>query len=99
MSPARSMVAIRESVEAALSTGIRGGMPAMATEWGLRIEFANPVDAYRGSWYPGADYVADRTLQFRAKGFVEAGGIACAERKSCWTARRAWPAGLRSTRG
>jgi len=71
MSPARSVVAIREGVEAALSNGIRGGIPAGAAEWDLRIEFATPTDAYRGSWYPGAEHVADRMVQFRATDFFE----------------------------
>ncbi|MEH6775073.1 MAG: M55 family metallopeptidase [Cereibacter changlensis] len=71
MSPARSVSAIRDGVEAALSNGISGGMPAKAGDWELRIEFSNPVDAYRGCWYPGVEHVADRTLQFRAIDFFE----------------------------
>lgn len=71
ISPARSVVAIRDGVEAALAAGIKGGLPANADAWELEIEFTNPVDAYRGSWFPGVEYVADRTLQFRATDFFE----------------------------
>ncbi|MDB5661161.1 MAG: peptide transporter [Cypionkella sp.] len=71
MSPARSTVAIREGVQAALSTAPKGGLPARSDLWELEIEFTNPVDAYRGSWYPGMDYPAPRILRFRSNDFFE----------------------------
>jgi D-amino peptidase len=70
LSPAGAVAAIRDSVEAALSGG-RGGLPEMGREWELEVEFTNPVDAYRGKWYPGVEHVADRTLRFRATDFFE----------------------------
>lgn len=70
LSPAGAVLAIRESVEAALAAR-RGGVPDMRGDWELRVEFNNPVDAYRGSWYPGVEHLAERTLRFRAGDFFE----------------------------
>jgi D-amino peptidase len=71
LSPARSVEAIREGVAAALNGEIAGGVPEMANDWLLRIEFTNPVEAYKGSWYPGMEHPEPRVLEFRAHDFFD----------------------------
>lgn len=70
LSPAAACTAIREGVEAAL-TGKAGGLPFPQENYVLEVEFTNPVDAYRASWYPGADYSSDRVIRFEADDFFE----------------------------
>jgi D-amino peptidase len=71
LSPARSVEAIREGVAAALNGEIAGGVPEMANDWLLRIEFTNPVEAYKGSWYPGMEHPEPRVLEIRAQDFFD----------------------------
>ena len=70
LSPARSVEAIREGVEAALSGGA-GGLPTMTEGWELRVEFTNPHEAYKNSWYPGVRHPEPRVLEFSSDDFFE----------------------------
>ena len=60
---------IREGVERAL-----GGTPRhapLAESWDVELEFANPVEAYRGSFFPGVDYPEARRLRFQRDDWFE----------------------------
>ena len=46
-------------------------MAALAAAYELVIEFSTPVDAYRGSWYPGVEHPSPRTLVFRTTDYFE----------------------------
>lgn len=70
LTPAASVTAIRDGVEAALAGG-QGGLPAKAERYELMIEFTNPVLAYKGSFYPGVEYLGERTLRFTATDYFE----------------------------
>ncbi|WP_172293344.1 M55 family metallopeptidase [Pseudoruegeria sp. HB172150] len=71
LSPAAAVEEIRDGVEAALTGGVAGGLPQQTQEWELRVEFTNPVEAYKGSWYPGMEHPEPRVLEFRATDFFE----------------------------
>lgn len=71
LSPARSVAAIRKGVEAALFGDLSQRMPAMPERFELVIEYVNPVDAYRLSFYPGARHHGPRAVAFETDDFFE----------------------------
>lgn len=71
LAPARARAAIREGVEAALRGDMSGRLPVMADRHEVVIEFVNPIDAYRASWYPGARKHGPRAVAFDAVEFFE----------------------------
>lgn len=71
LSPARAREGIREGVARALSD-LPARTPApMAGQWDVELEFSNPVDAYRGSFFPDVDYPASRRLRFTRDDWFE----------------------------
>lgn len=72
LSPARSRAAIREGVEAALCRrDLPRAVPPLNGPFEVVIEFVNPTDAWRASWYPGATRPAARAVGFAAADFFE----------------------------
>jgi D-amino peptidase len=71
LSPQAAVAAIRKGVEAALSRDLKACLPRLADRYELVIEFTTPTEAYRGSWYPGMEHPAARTLRFMAKDFFD----------------------------
>ncbi|WP_271899163.1 M55 family metallopeptidase [Candidatus Phyllobacterium onerii] len=71
LSPKGSVKAIRQGVEAALAGNLSACLPKLAERFELIVEFTNPVEAYRASWYPGIEHPAPRTLRFQADNFFE----------------------------
>lgn len=71
LSPQAVVKSIREGVEAALSRDLSKCLPKLANSFELVVEYTNPVEAYRGSWYPGMEHPAPRTLRFRADNFFD----------------------------
>ncbi|MDP9634583.1 UNVERIFIED_ORG: D-amino peptidase [Ensifer adhaerens] len=71
LTPKASVAAISEGVEKALSGDLRACLPKLADRFELVVEYTTPIEAYRGSWYPGVEHVAARTLRFEAKDFFE----------------------------
>jgi D-amino peptidase len=71
LTPAGAVKAIREGVEAALSGELLGCLPELASSFELIVEYTNPTDAYRFSWYPGVEHVAPRTLRFAADDYFD----------------------------
>ncbi|MBS3650587.1 M55 family metallopeptidase [Pseudaminobacter sp. 19-2017] len=71
LSPARSRALIRQGVEAALSRDLSGLVPPPAEAYEVVVEFCNPSDAYRASWYPGARSHGPRAIAFAATDFFE----------------------------
>lgn len=64
LAPARARELIRDGVARALSE-LSARRPApVAPRWEVEVEFANPVDAYRGSFFPGVAHAGPRRLQF-----------------------------------
>lgn len=71
LSPARAQAAIRQGVEAALRGDLSGRLPKRADHYEVVVEYVNPVDAYRASWYPGARKHGPRAVAFEAAEFFE----------------------------
>ncbi|GLU28106.1 M55 family metallopeptidase [Brucella sp. NBRC 12950] len=71
LSPQASVIAIRERVEDALSRDFSKSFPALAEQYELIVEYTNPIDAFKGSWYPGVSCPAPRTLRYEARSFFE----------------------------
>lgn len=71
ISPARSRALIREGVEAALSGDRSLLIPPAVEAYEVVVEFGNPTDAYRASWYPGARPHGPRAVAFSATDFFE----------------------------
>ncbi|MFT4149127.1 MAG: M55 family metallopeptidase [Paracoccaceae bacterium] len=70
LSPARAREAIRSGVETALTQGA-GTAPPLAGPFEVVIEFTNPTDAFRASWYPGAVAHGPRAVAFASADFFE----------------------------
>lgn len=71
ISPARACDAIREGVEAALAAAPFRQIPPLAGPFEVVVEFVNPTDAWRASWYPGASAHGSRAVAFEADNFFE----------------------------
>lgn len=69
--PAAAVAAIREGVEKALAKNAKPSLPKLTEQFELVVEYTNPTDAYRNSWYPGMKHVAPRTLRFEAQDYFE----------------------------
>lgn len=71
LAPIRARTAIREGVRAALSRDVSALLPRTAPAYEMVIEFNNPVDAYRASWFPGAKTHGPRAVAFESTSFFE----------------------------
>ncbi len=67
ISPAWSRRLIREGVATALSGDFSQALPTLADKYEVVVEFNNPTDAYRASWYPGARLHGPRGVVFEHK--------------------------------
>ncbi|WP_127903879.1 M55 family metallopeptidase [Solirhodobacter olei] len=70
-SPERARAMIREGVERALSKDMAGQIPTIADRFEMIIEFNNPSDAYKASWYPGAKAHGPCAVAFETTDFFE----------------------------
>lgn len=72
ISPTEARRAIRDGVEAGVAAAPCIGVPGLpAGPWEVTIEFTNPTDAWRASWYPGARHDGARAVTFAAAEFFE----------------------------
>lgn len=71
VAPVAARAAIREGVEKALRDRTRLSPPPIAERLELVIEFSNPVDAYRASWYPGVRQAGPRAVAFASDDYFE----------------------------
>jgi D-amino peptidase len=71
IAPTAACIAIREGVEAAIRDRTSVSVPAIAASLNLMIEFNNPCDAYRASWYPNASPSGPRCVTFEATDYFE----------------------------
>ncbi|RVG73169.1 M55 family metallopeptidase [Sinorhizobium meliloti] len=69
--PAAAVGVIREGVERALSGHYEIRLPKLPQSFELVVEYTNPTDAYKWSWYPGMEHVAPRMLRLRAAEYFE----------------------------
>jgi D-amino peptidase len=71
LSPKASCARIREGVERALNGDLRKSMMKLPKKFTLEVEYSNPVNAYKASWYPGCKHVANRTVRFETRDYFE----------------------------
>lgn len=71
LSPAASRAAIADGVAQALNAESLPPLPEIPQHCEVIIEFNNPVDAYRASWYPGARPYGPRAVTFSSSDFFE----------------------------
>lgn len=71
LSPGRARAMIRDGVERSLSKDLAGQMPKLADSYEMVIEFSNPSDAYKASWYPGAKAHGPCAVAFAAVAFFD----------------------------
>lgn len=72
ISPAMARQTIREGVQSGVSRALEIGVPTLPSgPWEVVIEFTNPSDAWRASWYPGARHSGARMVSFGAASFFE----------------------------
>ena len=72
LAPACARERIRDGVTRALSD-LPARRPApLADRWEIELEFANPVEAYRGSFFPDVAYPEPRRLRFVRDDWFEA---------------------------
>jgi len=69
--PAAARAAIREGVEKALRDEAQWAVPRIPERIEIVIEFSNPVDAYRASWYPGVRRNGPRAAAFASADYFE----------------------------
>lgn len=70
IAPVRARQLIREGVERAL-TRPAPALPMIPARMEVVVEFVNPVDAYRVSWYPGATRHGPRAVAFASTDLFE----------------------------
>jgi D-amino peptidase len=71
LAPAAARAAISAGVEKALRAGAEQTLPHIPERIEIVIEFSNPVDAYRASWYPGVRRHGPRAVAFHSDDFFE----------------------------
>jgi D-amino peptidase len=71
LAPSAARAAIREGVGTALRGKARPAPPQVPERIEMAIEFNNPVEAYRSSWYPGARSAGPRAVAFASDDYFE----------------------------
>lgn len=71
ISPARALEEIHDGVATALSRDLSRLVAPLDGPFEVVIEFVNPTDAWRASWYPGAREHGPRAVAFAAGDFFE----------------------------
>ena len=71
IAPRLAVKEIREGVVRALKGDRAKCSLTLPKHFTLEITYTNPVDAYRGSWYPGAKLAAPQTVRFEADDYFE----------------------------
>jgi D-amino peptidase len=71
MTPKSAIAAIRAGAEAALKNDPAKSLIALPERFVLEVTYANPVMAYRMSWYPGAGHAGDRTIRYETTNYLD----------------------------
>ncbi|MGV3490988.1 MAG: M55 family metallopeptidase [Devosia sp.] len=71
MTPARAVTEIRARTEAALTGDRASKYLTLPRQFELVVEFTTPTDAYRSSWYPGAEHLAPCKVRFATESYFE----------------------------
>jgi D-amino peptidase len=71
IAPSLARKEIRAGVARALKEDFKGRRIKLPDDFTLEIKYTAPVQAYRASWYPGAELAAPRTVRFKSKDYFE----------------------------
>lgn len=71
IAPAVARANIKAGVKKALGLDRKACLLPVPKEIVLEVEFNNPTDAYRASWYPGAKHIGRRIVQFTSPDYFE----------------------------
>ena len=71
IAPGLAASRIREGVAAALAGNPAACRVMLPKRFTLDVTYANPTDAYRASWYPGAKHVGQRTVRLETRDYFE----------------------------
>ncbi len=71
MTPKAAVNAIRKGAEAALKGNLAKRLIELPKSFVLEITYANPVTAYRMSWYPGAGHAGERTIRYETTNYLD----------------------------
>ncbi len=71
LAPTAARAAISEGVEKSLRDRAGQATPRLPERSEIVIEFSNPVDAYRASWYPGVRRHGPRAVAFASDDYFE----------------------------
>jgi len=71
LAPGLAANRIREGVAAALAGNLAACRVKLPKRFTLDVTYANPTEAYRASWYPGAKHVGQRTVRLETRDYFE----------------------------
>ena len=71
IAPALAQRLIREGVGAALQDDLSRCRVKLPESFVLEMTYANPIDAYRKAWYPGATQSGPQTVRFESRDYFE----------------------------
>ncbi len=71
LSPKAACAKIRQGVEKALNGNLRKSLVKLPKRFVLEVEYSNPVNAYKASWYPGAKHIGNRTIRLETRDYFE----------------------------
>jgi D-amino peptidase len=71
LAPKAACKRIKEGVEKALNGNLKKSLVKLPKSFTLDIEYSNPVNAYKSSWYPGAKHMGNRVVRFESKDYFE----------------------------
>jgi len=71
LAPKRAQRLIREGVTAALQGDREACRLKLPERFVLEVKYANPVQAYKSSWYPGARHVGNQTIRLETDDYFE----------------------------
>ena len=71
VSPTAACTRISAGVERALNGNLRKAMVKLPRRFTLEIEYSDPENAYKMSWYPGCEHIGNRTIRFQTRDYFE----------------------------
>jgi D-amino peptidase len=71
LAPKESCARIAEGVEKALKGNLKRSQLKLPKKFSLEVEYSNPVNAYKASWYPGCRHLGNRTVRFETRDYFE----------------------------
>jgi D-amino peptidase len=71
MTPKAAIAAIRKGAESAFQGDLKRSVITLPSHFTLEVTYADPVLAYRMSWYPGAGHAGERTIRYETANYLD----------------------------